>query len=82
MVGLRRTAGGVDLDGESVVTEAEALRDAGLLDLLPAGGSLRARVTRRGQDVLNAVALRLVAAADAAPSAQNPRRSRATLGTR
>ena len=82
MVGLRRIAAGVELAGDPLVAEAEALRDTGLLELFRRGDSLRARVTPRGQDVLNVVALRLVAAAERVPAGPNPRRSRGTLGTR
>jgi putative oxygen-independent coproporphyrinogen III oxidase len=63
MVGLRRTAVGVELRGPAVLAEARALEAAGLLELGGAAGAT-ARVTRRGQDVLSAVALRLTAVSD------------------
>jgi putative oxygen-independent coproporphyrinogen III oxidase len=55
LVGLRLTGEGVTLSDTRARGEAEALRDAGLLDW---DGHV-ARVTARGQEMLDAVALRL-----------------------
>jgi oxygen-independent coproporphyrinogen-3 oxidase len=55
LVGLRLTGEGIHLHGASARKEAAALRDAGLLDW----DGHTARVTARGQELLDAVALRL-----------------------
>jgi len=55
LVGLRLTAEGIHLHDAHARREAAALRDAGLLDW---DGRI-ARVTARGQELLDAVALRL-----------------------
>jgi oxygen-independent coproporphyrinogen-3 oxidase len=56
LVGLRLTAEGVELPGDArTAREAGALRDAGLLTV----DGRTARVTARGQELLDAVALRL-----------------------
>jgi oxygen-independent coproporphyrinogen-3 oxidase len=59
LVGLRLTGEGIALPDRNVRREANVLRDAGLLDW----DGRRARVTARGQEVLDGVALRLVGAA-------------------
>lgn len=56
LVGLRLTRDGVALDDPCAHAEAEALQQAGLLTW----DGRRARVTARGQELLDAVALRLV----------------------
>jgi oxygen-independent coproporphyrinogen-3 oxidase len=60
LVGLRLTGEGVELHDRGAQGEAAALHDAGLLRW----DGRRARVTARGQELLDAVALRLVDACD------------------
>ena len=62
LVGLRLTGEGVELADRGARREARALHQAGLLDW----DGCRARVTARGQELLDAVALRLVDACDGA----------------
>lgn len=60
LVGLRLTEAGLPLDDRGARREAETLREAGLIEW----DGRRARVTARGQELLDAVALRLVNACD------------------
>lgn len=64
LVGLRLTGEGIELRNRSVQNEASNLMSAGLLTW----DGRRARVTARGQELLDAVALRLVDACDTTPS--------------
>jgi oxygen-independent coproporphyrinogen-3 oxidase len=60
MLGLRLHEG-VTIGHPGAIAEAHALAGAGFLELESAEGVTRARVTSRGEDVLNQVALRLAA---------------------
>ena len=62
MVGLRRTAEGVALRGPGALAEARALAGEGMLEFDEA--MARVRATERGAEVLDALVLRLVEAAD------------------
>jgi putative oxygen-independent coproporphyrinogen III oxidase len=75
LVGLRLTRDGIELQQPELRLEAERLKEAGLLEW----DGCRARVTARGQEVMDGVALRLVSARAVQPQHETTTPERGTV---